>query len=133
MDSLRILSDKRIIWLNPTFNGNESAAHVRSDPLILRLYGSARVIQQADAEWNTLIAHFFPLLGTRKIFDLTIDLVQASCGMGVPYADFAGDRLLLNDWVEKKGHAGILQYWVDKNQLSIDNIPTNIVEKNIKS
>ena len=53
--------------------------------------------------------------------------------MGVPYADFAGERLLLNDWAEKKGREGIQQYWVDKNQKSIDNIPTNIVEKNITS
>jgi len=146
MDSLRILSDKRVIWLNLTGSGNESAAHVQSDPrmtimfcalegdpLILRLYGNARVIHQADAEWHGLMTHFPPLPGARQIFDLAIDLVQTSCGMAVPYADFAGDRLLLNDWAEKKGNAGIQQYWVDKNQLSIDNIPTKIIEKNIKS
>ena len=146
MDSLRILSDKRVIWLNLTGSGNESAAHVQidprmtimfcaleGDPLILRLYGCARVIHQTDVEWDSLFAHFSPLPGARQIFDFAIDLVQTSCGMGVPYADFAGERLLLNDWAEKKGRAGIQQYWVDKNQLSIDNIPSNIIEKNVKS
>ena len=28
---------------------------------------------------------------------------------------------------------GLRHYWEEKNQLSIDNIPTNIIEKNVKS
>lgn len=145
MDSLRTLSNKRVIWLNLTGSGNETSAHVQQDPrmtimfcafegdpLILRLYGSARVIHPADPEWHSLMAHFPPLQGSRQIFDLAIDMVQTSCGMAVPYVDFAGERTLLNDWAEKKGSAGIQQYWVDKNQLSIDKIPSNIIEKNVK-
>jgi len=146
MDSLRVLSDRRVLWLNLTGSGNETAAHVQHDPrmtvmfcafegapLILRLYGTARVVHQNDPEWHTLFAHFDPLPGARQIFDLAIDLVQTSCGMGVPYLTDAGERPQLADWALKKGDAGLRQYWEDKNQLSIDNIPTHIIEKNIKT
>jgi hypothetical protein len=144
MDSLCVLSNKRLLWLNVTGSGNESAAHVQHNPrmtimfcafegtpLILRLYGSAKVIHKNDAEWNALYALLKPLPGARQIFDLTIDLVQNSCGMGVPYMSYEGERELLDDWAVKKGEAGVKQYWVDKNQKSIDDIPTNIVAKNL--
>ena len=53
-DTLRILDDNRIMWLNLSGSGNETAAHVREDPrmtlmfcaftgdhFILRAYGTA--------------------------------------------------------------------------------------------
>jgi hypothetical protein len=146
MDAFRVLSNQRVLWLNLTGSGNETAAHVQQDPrmtvmfcafegapLILRLYGNARVIHQNDAQWQELFAPFDPLPGARQIFDLAIDLVQTSCGMGVPYFSYTGERPALADWATTKGDAGLRQYWEDKNQLSIDNIPTHIIEKNIKT
>ena len=102
-------------------------------PLILRLYGSARVIHQNDADWQALYSHFEPLPGARQIFDLSVDMVQTSCGMGVPYYTYTGDRPMLAEWATKKGEEGLQQYWENKNQLSIDNIPTHIVKKNLDS
>lgn len=88
MDTLRILDDDRIAWLNLTGSGNETAAHVQEsrrmtlmfcafegDPLILRIYGSARVIHPRDTDWQDYYALFNPLPGARQIFVLTIDLV----------------------------------------------------------
>lgn len=142
MDSFRVLGPNRVAWLNLTGSGNETAAHVQlaprmtvmfcafeGDPLILRLYGTARAIHHGDAEWDALYAQFSPQLGARQIFDVAVDLVQTSCGFGVPYFDYAGEREMLNDWAQKKGESGIRQYWQDKNQLSLDGIPTQIVEK----
>ena len=61
MDSLKILSPHRVVWLNVTGSGNETAAHVQEcprmtlmfaafegAPMILRLYGSAKVIHPYD-------------------------------------------------------------------------------------
>jgi hypothetical protein len=42
-----------------------------------------------------------------------------------------GEREQLRDWALNKGEDGIKEYWQDKNQKSIDGIPSNIVEKNI--
>ncbi|OIQ98610.1 pyridoxamine 5'-phosphate oxidase [mine drainage metagenome] len=143
MDSLRILNNNRVIWLNVTGSGNETSAHVQLDPrmtimfcafagppLILRLYGMAKVVHKNDDDWNELFAHFNPLPGARQIFDLSIDLVQTSCGMAVPHYAHTSDRELLSDWAKTKGDDGLMQYWEEKNQSSIDNIPTNIMTLN---
>lgn len=142
MNSLRVLDANRIAWLNVTGSGNETSAHVQQaprmtimfcafdgPPLILRAYGKARVIHQGDAEWNDLYATFKPLPGARQIFDVAIDLVQSSCGMAVPNFSYVGDRELLNNWATHQGAEGVRQYWTEKNQMSIDAIPTHIVDK----
>ena len=143
MDSLRVLDPRRVAWLSVTGSGNETSAHVQSDarmtvmfcafegaPLILRLYGKARVVHRGDPEWTALFAHFRPLPGARQIFDLAIDHVQNSCGMGVPFMEYKGERGALEAWAEKKGEAGLREYWALKNQSSIDGLPTHIVARN---
>ncbi len=139
MDSLRVMDNQRVLWLNVTGSGNETAAHVaelprmtlmfcafEGNPMILRLYGTARVIHQYDAEWEGLYTLFNPMLGARQIFDLSIDLVQTSCGMAVPFYDYAGERDQLTAWTLKKGDKGIRDYWSEKNQQSLDGKPTYI-------
>src|SRR5512142_2937750 len=89
MDSLRVLGGNRVIWLNLTGSGNETAAHVQLNPrmsimfcafegppLILRLYGTARVVHPHDADWPALAGRFDALPGARQIFDLAVELVQ---------------------------------------------------------
>jgi hypothetical protein len=142
MDTFRVLDTRRVAWLNLTGSGNETAAHVQRSPrmtlmfcafegapLILRLYGTARVIHRSDPEWSELYALFKPLPGARQIFDVALDLVQTSCGMAVPNYAFAGDRELLSEWAVRKGDDGIRRYWEEKNQVSIDGIATSILEK----
>ncbi len=144
MDSLRVMSDNRIIWLNVTGSGNETAAHIQENPrmtlmfiafegkpMILRVCGNAKVIHRNDSEWHTLFALFKPLPGARQIFDLAVELVQTSCGMAVPRFDYIEDRDLLNNWAQKKGEAGLQAYWKEKNQQSLDGRPTHIIRKNI--
>ncbi|WKJ90567.1 pyridoxamine 5'-phosphate oxidase family protein [Methylomonas montana] len=142
MDSLRVLSTNRVAWLNTTGSGNETSAHVQQAPrmtimfcafdgapLILRLYGTAKVVHQYDPEWDDLFARFKPLPGARQIFDVNVDLVQTSCGMAVPYFSYTGERELLSDWAEKLGEHGLRDYWTKNNQVSIDGIATHILEK----
>jgi hypothetical protein len=142
LDSLRVLGPRRVLWLNLTGSGNETAAHVLDDPrmtvmfcafegapMILRLYGQARVIHRGDADWAELSAHFPPLPGARQLFDLDVELVQTSCGMGVPYFDPREPREQLLDWARKQGEAGVRDYWSRKNQTSLDGLPTRILER----
>ncbi|MGC1306189.1 MAG: pyridoxamine 5'-phosphate oxidase family protein [Phormidesmis sp.] len=139
LDSLRVLGPNRVAWLSVTGSGNESAAHViengrmtvmfcafENAPMILRLYGEARVVYPRDAGWDKLAAEFPDLPGTRQIFDLTVNLVQTSCGMAVPLYEYEGDRTALNQWADKKGPEGITDYWQQKNRVSIDGMPTHI-------
>lgn len=142
MDSLRVLGPNRVAWLNVTGSGNETAAHLEENPrmtimfaafdgtpMILRLYGTARAIHKQDMHWAELYKLFKPLPGSRQIFDVAIDLVQTSCGMAVPLFDYVGDRELLSEWAQRKGEAGIKDYWREKNQFSLDDKPTHILNK----
>ena len=139
LDSLRIVSPTRVVWLNGTGSGNETAAHLLDvprmtimvcsfvrEPLILRLYGTARAVHDTDAEWEELAALFPPLLGARNIFVVDIDRVQTSCGYGVPRFDFAGQRDMMDAWAAKKGPDGLQGYRFEHNQVSIDGLPTGL-------
>lgn len=139
MDSLRILDSRRLIWLNLTGSGNETAAHVLENarmtvmfssfdkqPLILRVYGKAEVVYPKDEKWNKLIEHFPEYTGARQIFDLNIDLVQTSCGFAVPYYDFVSERDTLVNWADKRGTEGVKAYWMEKNRVSLDGKKTGI-------
>jgi hypothetical protein len=133
MDSFKVLDNNRIIWLNVTGSGNETSAHIQENPrmtmmwtafegnpLILRLYGSAKIINPNDKDWQKLYAYFKPLAGARQIFDVQIDLVQTSCGMATPFFDYVEQREQLNEWAKNKGEQGIKDYWREKNAISID-------------
>jgi hypothetical protein len=144
MDSFKVLGANRVIWLNVTGSGNETAAHLQENnrmtimflafdgsPNILRLYGQAKAIHKNDAQWAELSSHFTLLPGARQIFDLSVDLVKNSCGMSVPLYSYSEDRNQLKDWAVEQGDDGIKKYWAKKNQKSIDGLATNILEKNI--
>ena len=139
MDSLRVLSPTRVLWLSVTGSGNETAAHLletprmtlmwcafEGRPLILRAYGEARVFHPRDEGWAERAELLPSLPGARNIFELNIDLVQTSCGMAVPYFDYAGDRDNLKTWAEAKGPGELEAYWAQKNQRTIDDKPTGI-------
>ena len=96
-------------------------------PLILRLYGAASVVHPHDAQWSALAEHFPSTPGARQIFSLAIDLVQTSCGMATPYYQYVGERPLLWEWAQRQGDEGIRQYWQDRNQFSLDGLPTHIL------
>jgi Pyridoxamine 5'-phosphate oxidase len=139
MDSLRILSPGRILWLNLTGSGNETVAHLALDPritlmwcsfgtrpLILRAYGTARAIHRTDADWPALSAHLPDQPGVRQIVDVTIDLVQSSCGFAVPLMDYREERPVLRKWADDKGPDGLRDYWDTRNRETIDGLPTGI-------
>jgi hypothetical protein len=142
MDSLRVLGPHRVVWLNLTGGENESAAHLRESkrmtlmwcafdgaPMILRVYGNATVIHPRDPGWREFASLFPALPGARQIFDLTVDLVLRSCGMGVPFFEFRGPREALRQWAEKIGDSGIKEFWKNNNQVSLDGKPTGIFER----
>ncbi len=139
IDSFRILDDRTVAYLDLTGSGNETSAHLLVDPRmkimfcgfekkpwILRLYGNGKVVRPSDAAWAALETNFELFPGTRQIVQLSVESAQTSCGLGVPQYEFQGHRSELIQWAEKKGERGIQQYWKDKNQVSIDGLPTRI-------
>ena len=141
LETLRILDDQHLVWLNLSGSGNETAAHVRDTPrmtlmfcafegdaMILRVYGTARVIHPRDADWAQSAELFPDYAGSRQIFDLQVDLVQTSCGTGVPLMTLAGSRgeTELVPFYDEMGPDGVRDYWSRKNVTSIDGKPTGI-------
>ncbi len=137
LDSLRILSPTRVVWLNGTGSGNETAAHLidtprmtimfcsfEREPLILRLYGTARAVHEGDDEWPELLGLFPPMLGARNSVVLDGDRAMTSCGYGGPELDFARDRTMMDTWAAKKGPDGLRAYQAEHNQVSLDGLPT---------
>ena len=140
-DSLRVLNCNKLIWLNLTGSGNETAAHLLKNnrmtimfcafegkPMILRLYGHAKIYHERDTEFHKYIDLFNGNTGSRQIIELDIDLVQTSCGYSVPFMDFKEERGMLNAWSEKQGKERIESYWKEKNTKSIDGFETKILK-----
>ena len=144
MDSFRIIDASTVIWLNLTGSGNESATHVSENgrmtvmfcsfdkqPLIMRLYGQAKVIHPRDDAWSSLAKLFPGYTGARQIFELSLELVQASCGYAVPYMALKGERPTLTKWADNHGQAGIERYWKEQNSTSLNGQNTGILNRRI--
>jgi hypothetical protein len=37
-------------------------------------------------------------------------------------------KIFIIDWAVKKGDEGVKEYWQEKNQVSIDGLPTKLLE-----
>lgn len=145
VDALRVLDERTAFYLDLTGSGSETAAHLRADgritlmfcafeepPNILRLYGQGTSFPRATAAYTTLLATIFGSiepLGARQIVRIDVDLVQTSCGYGVPLFEYLGERPTLQRWAERKGEAGLREYWRLKNARSIDGLPTGLAEE----
>jgi hypothetical protein len=138
--ALRVLGENAVAYLDRTGSGNETAAHLRADgrmtimfcafdgpPLILRLYGRGHVLPRGGAAYAELLRTAFGEQeppGARQIVHLAVELVQTSCGFGVPLFTHAGDRPNLDRWTTAKGEQGLAEYRRSKNMRSIDGLPT---------
>lgn len=139
INSLKIINKNRLVWLNYTGSGNETAAHMLATnrmtimfcsftekPLILRIYGSGKVVHPRDDEWKEMQQLFPKSISSRQYFDINVDLVQSSCGFGVPFFEYKSERNLLLEWADKKGIEGVKNYWENNNKLTIDERETGI-------
>jgi hypothetical protein len=137
LDSFRVLSPNLVAYMDITGSGNETSAHILENgritfmfcafdgpPNILRLYGRGYTVLPEHAEWNELAPHFSMHMATRQIIVADIQQVQTSCGYSVPLYDYTGERDHADKWAAKKGAEGLVEYRKEKNQFSVDGLPT---------
>ncbi len=137
IDGFRVLSDNQVGYMDFIGSGNETSAHLLENgritfmfcayegpPNILRLYGSGYAVLPGTANWELFAPQFKIYASTRQIIIANIDLVQTSCGYGVPLYQHLGEREHLFDWARKKGEKGLEEYIQEKNLVSIDGLPT---------
>ena len=139
LDCFRVLNDNKVAYMDLISSGNETSAHTLengritfmfcsfdSTPNILRLYGKGFAVLPTDKAWKEYAPGFTIYPSTRQIIVAEIDLVQTSCGFGVPLFEFTGDRDIHFEWADKKGDDGLQLYINEKNLSSLDGLPTNI-------
>lgn len=135
-DTLRVLDERTVAYLDLTGSGAETIAHLRENrritlmacafqgpPRIVRLYGSGEAVLPHDARFADLVARFPPLAGVRSVVLVEVDRVSTSCGFGVPLMHLEGERDQLELWARRKGPEGIAAYQAERNATSIDGLP----------
>lgn len=145
-DTFRIFSPTEVAYLDLTGSGNETSAHLAENgritlmfiafegpPMILRLYGTGRVILPDTAEWDEMFKHFEPLPGTRQIIAIDVHAVKTSCGFSVPFYSYSGERATLNKWANQKNEQQLAAYHREKNAESMDGLPTPLGKKLMES
>ena len=142
-DAFRVLSPKRVAYLDLGGSGNETHAHLAADgritvmfcnfeqpALILRIYGRGVPVLPQDDGWDKLAANFTLLPGTRQIFVIDVETVQTSCGYGVPFMEFERER----DTLTKLHAQADPAEWEAKMATriaSIDGLPTRATDRYI--
>lgn len=142
MDSLRVMGPNRIVWRNLTGSGNETAGHLAqinrmtlmwcsftAKPMIMRAYGTAETLHPRDADFDAMNGLFPAAGGARQIYDMSVEMLQTSCGYAVPFMDYVSDRDVLTTWTDNKGPDGIADYWRTRNQSTLDGAPTHILSE----
>jgi len=139
-DSFRILGPKKVAYLDLGGSGIETVAHVRENgritfmfcafdgkPNILRLYGKGEATCFDEPGFDEKLALFPEFPRARAVVTADISRIQDSCGWGVPFYDFKGERDQLlranahrsdEDWRERR---------YDSNSQSIDGLPGLII------
>jgi hypothetical protein len=141
-DAFRVLDPNAVAYLDETGSGNETAAHLRASgrltimfcgfetaPMILRLYGLGRAHPRGTPEYDALLKTAYDSVeppGARQIIRLDVEMVQTSCGYGVPLFDYKSERLTLRRWAANKGEQGVAAYRREKNTRSIDGFDTGV-------
>lgn len=136
-DTFRILAPDRVAYLDLTGSGAETLAHVRQNqritflfcgfgdkPNLVRLYGRAEAHQRGTPAYEALRSRFpAEQPGARAVIEARIERVSSSCGYSVPFYTYEGERPMLDEWAERRGEAGVAEYWAEHNVHSIDGLP----------
>jgi hypothetical protein len=136
LDTLRIVDERTVRYLDLTGSGVETIAHVRENgrltvmlcafegpPQIVRLSGHGEVVATGEPGYEEAIEGFPALPGARAVITLHVTRVQTSCGYSVPKLAFVEDRHRLEQWAERRGEDGLVRYRAEKNATSVDGLP----------
>ncbi len=136
LDSLAIVDERTVAYLDLTGSGIETVAHLRENgrivimlcafegpPKIVRLHGRGQAIEPGHAEFAALRSRFPGYSGARAIIKVALDRISDSCGYGVPAYEFKEHRKQLPLWVDRKGEERLAAYRAEHNTRSIDGLP----------
>jgi len=134
-NTIRVLDNGHILFLDYPGSGNRTYRDAvnggeftilfnafEGDANILRLFCKARVVEHKSEEFYRYLELFGEQESlVRNFFIFTIYAVETSCGDGVPYMEYKGDRNQLKDWVVKMDKNKRLEKYKDEH-----SIPPNL-------
>ena len=136
LDTLRVLTARRIAYLDYVGSGAETIAHLRENgrivlmfcafqgpPKIIRVHGRGEVLEPQDAEYRRLRPLFPDVASGRTIISVGVERIADSCGFGVPLYAYEHQRSQLTDWADRKGEDGLQTYQAERNARSVDGLP----------
>ena len=135
-DTLRVLGPREVAYLDGSGSGIETISHVRENgrivimlcafdgsPRIVRFHGRGEIIDAGDDRFTQYLGRFSRYPTARSVVRVDVDRISDSCGYGVPFMDFVGDRRETANYVAKAPDRAIRDYLQKHNRASIDGIP----------
>ncbi|MGD2131732.1 MAG: pyridoxamine 5'-phosphate oxidase family protein [Maricaulaceae bacterium] len=136
LDSFVVLDPHTVAYLDLGGSGIETVAHVRQNgritimfcafegaAKILRLYGQGEATTFDDPGYEELLKLFPGHDRARSVIKVKLDLIQDSCGWGVPFYEYRGQRDQLTRYVENRTEEEWKERRYDSNAESIDGLP----------
>lgn len=135
-DSLAVIDPLTVAYLDLGGSGAETIAHLRENGRItimfcafegraniLRLYGRGEVCPFDAPGFAEKLALFPNFTRARAVVTVRLHRIADSCGWGVPFFDFKGERDQLQRHVDAGEHADWAQRRYANNARSIDGLP----------
>ena len=136
-DSFAVLGPNEVAYLDFGGSGIETQAHIQENGRItimfcafegaaniLRLYGQGEAIDFDHPDYARMLALFPGYDRARAIIRVKLTRIQDSCGWGVPFYDFKGERDQLRRWVD---NVETEAEWRERRRMrngeSIDGLP----------
>jgi pyridoxamine 5'-phosphate oxidase-like protein len=133
LDTLRVLDDMTVAYLDLTGSGAETVAHVRENgritlmwcafegpPRVVRVHGRGEVVGVDD---DRVAGRFDEIPGARAVVVVHAERISDSCGYSVPLYEYGGQRSKLVEWADHRGPEALVAYRAEKNAVSIDGLP----------
>jgi hypothetical protein len=131
-DSIRIRDNQTLIFLDYPGSGNRTARDIREGGRvtlmwcafegpanIMRCFCSGELIEPGDMEFDACLSHFsdVDVKAIRRFIRFHIEAVETSCGEGVPFMSYEGERDSLKSWASGLAEDGRLsEYMADHDE-----------------
>ena len=136
-DSFKVIDANTVAYLDLGGSGIETQAHVQENGRItimfcaydgpaniVRLYGTGEAIDVGNPRYPEMLSLFPGFDRARAVIVIKLHRISDSCGWGVPFYEFKGEREQLRRYI---GNKSSTEEWVESrykgNATSIDGLP----------
>lgn len=130
-DSIRVLDQSTLLYMDYPGSGNRTYRDAMAEgeftvmfnafegaANITKLFCKADPIVKDDERFKAYFTHFdVEESNVRQLFVFNIYAVETSCGDGVPYMTYEGERPNLKNWAKKMANNGKLEKYIKDHEV----------------